>query len=145
MILLDANILIYAYVEDLPQHRVVSEWLQTYLSESIETVGVTWTSTNAFLRISTNKKIFASPWDIADATDRVDELLSHPMVQTVGPTDDHWEIYSRILKEMNLRGDIVMDAHIAAMAVENQASVASVDKDFRRFSDHVKIIDPLAK
>ncbi len=143
MIVLDANILVYAYVESLPQHRRVSDWLTTFLSEGVETIAMTWTAVNAFLRISTNKRIFDNPWSIDDAAERIDDLFSHPMVQSVGPTAEHWTVYSGILKEMNLRGDIVMDAHITAMAIQHNASVASADKDFRRFSDYVKIIDPL--
>ncbi len=66
------------------------------------------------------------------------------MVEIVGPTEKYWSIYSKILREMNISGDVVMDAHIAAMAAEHSAAVASTDKDFRRFSDYVTIIDPLA-
>jgi len=143
MILLDANILLYAYIEALAQHQRASEWLETHLSDSVETIAVTWTAANAFLRVSTNNRIFDNPWSIADAASRLDDLLLHPMVQVVGPTEEHWAVYSKILKEMDLKGDFVMDAHIAAMAVEHRASVASADKDFRRFSDYVTIIDPL--
>lgn len=144
MILLDANILLYAYVEELPQHRQIARWLEKLLSNQIESVGATWTSANAFLRIATNRRIFKRPWNIGEASERLDELLAHPMVQIIGPTDNHWPVYSRILGELKVSGDVVMDAHIAAIALEHGASVASVDKDFRRFSDYVKIIDPLA-
>lgn len=144
MILLDANILLYAYLEAFPQHKTVAQWLEELLSRRHESVLVTWTVATAFLRISTNRRIFKVPSSITEANNRLDGLFSHPMVQLIGPTASHWPIFSKILMEMNLSGDVVMDAHIAAMAVENNAAVASADKDFRRFSDYVKIIDPLA-
>lgn len=143
MILLDANILLYAYVDELPQHAVTARWLENLLSQQTETVALVWPGINAFLRISTSRRIFGRPWSITDASQRLDELLAHPMIQVVGPTDNYWQTYRRILNEMKLAGDVVMDAHIAAMAVEHHAVVASADKDFRRFSDYVKIIDPL--
>lgn len=145
MILLDANILLYAYIDDLPQHKKVAKWFEDLLLSQDESVAVISTVATAFLRISTNKRIFSMPSRIADATDRLDELFANPMVEFVGPTEKHWSIYSTILREMNISGDVVMDAHIAAMAVEHGAAVASADKDFRRFSDYVKIIDPLAR
>lgn len=143
MILLDANILLYAYIEELPQHKKVSKWLEELLLSRDESVAVVWTVATAFLRISTNKRIFKRPSSIADAADRLDELFANPMVESVVPTERHWSICSKILREMNITGDVVMDAHIAAMAVERGAAVASADKDFRRFSNFVKIIDPL--
>ena len=145
MILLDANILLYAYVEELPQHSGTARWLENLLSVQAESVAIAWAAATAFLRIATSKRIFKRPWSMTEASERLDELLAHPMVQLVGPTDKHWPIYSKILKDMNLSGDVVMDAHIAAIAMEHNASVASVDKGFRRFSDYVKIIDTLAK
>ena len=144
MILLDANILLYAYIEELPQHRKVSTWLEDLLESRDESIAIVLTVATAFLRISTNKRIFKTPSSIADATDRLDELFANPMVESVVPTGKHWSTYSKILREMNIAGDLVMDAHIAAMAVEHSAAVASTDKDFRRFSGYVKIIDPLA-
>ncbi|MGB7201201.1 MAG: TA system VapC family ribonuclease toxin [Pyrinomonadaceae bacterium] len=143
MILLDANILIYAYIDELPQHKKVSKWFENLISSRVESVAIISTVATAFLRISTNKRIFSKPSSIADATDRLDELFMSPMVEFVGPTEKHWSIYSTILREMNITGDVVMDAYIAAMAVEHGAAVASADKDFRRFSDYVKIVDPL--
>lgn len=144
MILLDANVLLYAYIDELPQHRKVSKWFEELLSSRDESVAVISAVVAAFLRVSTNKRIFKRPSSIADASDRLDDLFENPMVELVGPTEKHWSIYSKILREMNISGDVVMDAHIAASAVEHGAAVASADKDFRRFSDYVKIIDPLA-
>jgi len=144
MILLDANILLYAYVDELPQHARAARWLENQLFLQSESVALAWIAVNAFLRISTSKRIFEHPWTIADAAQRLDDLLAQSMIQIIGPTDNHWQVYRRILTEMRVSGDLVMDVHIAAIAIEHNASVASADKDFRRFSDYVKIIDPTA-
>ncbi len=143
MILLDANILLYVYIEELPQHGKVSQWFEDLLSTRDETVAVSWAVATAFLRIATNRRIFSVPTSIAEATDRLDELFANPMVMSVSPTDKHWSVYASILNEMNISGDVVMDAHIAAMAIEHGAAVASADKDFLRFSNYINIIDPL--
>lgn len=145
MILLDANILLYAYLDVFPQHQRVAGWLENLLTTRKEIIGVSWVATTAFMRISTNRRVFNVPSPPEESANRLDELFTHPMVQTVLPTDSHWSIYSGLIREMNLSGDIVMDAHIAAIAIEHKASVASTDKDFRRFFDYVKIIDPLAR
>jgi len=143
MIIVDANILVYAHMPKLTQHKVAARWLELTLSESIDTIGLCWQAVNAFLRVSTNPRIFEEPIDISTARSYLNDLFLHPLVHQVHTTDRHWAIFSTILSDLNLRGDIVMDAHIAALAIEHKAVVASSDKDFRRFSDHVKLIDPL--
>ena len=142
MILLDANVLLYAYIEELPQHKKTSRWLENLLAQQAESVAVSWAGAAAFLRIATNKRILKQPWSIGEVAERLDGLLLHPMIQIIGPTESHWAIFRKILTEMKISGDIVMDAHIAALAVEHNASVATADKDFRRFLDYVKVIDP---
>lgn len=144
MVILDSNILIYAHIEGSAQHPKVKAWLSRSLSDGSEAIGIPWPVATAFLRISTNRRIFEEPFDTKFAMSCLDDLFGHHLVRAVGPTADHWEHYSRIITEMNLAGDILMDAHIAAIAVEHKATVATTDKDFRRFSDYVKIIDPLA-
>jgi predicted nucleic acid-binding protein len=79
---------------------------------------------------------------IRSAAANIDALIAHPKVEVVGPKADHWAVFSRIVQSANVSGDVIMDAHIAAIAIEHNASVASCDRDFRRFSDYVKIIDP---
>ena len=145
MIIVDANILLYAYMPGFLQHQLTAEWLEGTLSEGSDAVGITWHVATAFLRLSTNRRIFDDPFTGELARAKLDELFSHPLVTAVVPTDRHWKIYSGILADLNLSGAIVMDAHLASVAIEHRASVASTDKDFRRFSDHVKVIDPLAK
>lgn len=145
MIIVDANVLLYAHMSHFAQHRQAADWLERTLSQGADSIGIIWQVATAFLRLSTNARIFDDPFSGEFARTKLDELFSHPLVNIVLPTARHWEIYSGLLKELNLTGDIIMDAHIAAIAIEHKAAIASTDKDFRRFSDHVKIIDPLSK
>jgi toxin-antitoxin system PIN domain toxin len=145
MVILDANILLYASIVGAAQYSKANEWLSSALSDGSEAIGIPWQTATAFLRISTSRRIFEEPFELGFAKQCLDDLFGHPLVYDVGPTRDHWKHYSRILVELKLAGDIVMDAHLAAIALEHNASIATSDKDFRRFSDYVKIIDPLAK
>lgn len=145
MVILDSTILIYAHIEGFDQHSAIKAWLANALSVGTEAIGIPWQVATAFLRISTNRRIFEKPFELSFAKRCLDDLFGHPLVDNVNPTENHWQQYSRILSELKLTGDIVMDAHIAAIAIEHNASIATTDKDFRRFSDYVKTIDPLVK
>lgn len=145
MIIVDANILLYAYMPQFKQHKRTVEWIETTLSDGKNSIGITWHVATAFLRLSTNRRIFDAPFTGKFSRSKLDELFSHPLVSAVAPTPRHWEIFSRILSDLDLTADLVSDAHIAATAAEHNAAVASTDKDFRRFSDYIKIIDPLGK
>lgn len=126
------------------QHAKTAAWLENTLSEGADSVGITWHVATAFLRLSTNRRIFDDPFTGEFARSRLDKLFAHPLVCAVVPTALHWDVFSGMLSDLNLTGDITMDAHIAAVAVEYNAVIATTDKDFRRFSDYVKIVDPLA-
>ncbi len=142
MIVLDTNVLVYAHHPQLPQHERAARWLESILSEGNESIGLVWQVVSGFLRISTNPRIFGEPMTIDVARSFIDDLFSHPLVHEIHTTDKHWKIYSTLLSELNITGDMVTDAHIAAIAAEHKAAVATADKDFRRFSDYIKIIDP---
>lgn len=145
MIILDANLLIYAYMPQMKQHKAAAAWLEAELSKGSEAVGITWGVTAAFVRLTTNNRIFDPALPVSTATGYLDDLFSHPLTRKAAPSERHWEIFSEILVEHDLTGDIVMDAHLAAIAIGNKAKIASTDRHFRRFADRVKIIDPLSK
>jgi toxin-antitoxin system PIN domain toxin len=145
VVILDTNILLYGHIPRFEQHKAVVAWLESVLSSGSDVIGITWQAATSFLRISTNRRVFERPVELGVAKQFLDDLFGHPFVTEVGPTERHWDIYSRILTQEKLAGDIIMDAHIAAIALEHGAAVATADKDFRRFSDYVKIIDPLTR
>jgi hypothetical protein len=141
MILPDANLLLYAYNTSASEHIVARSWWEELLS-SPETVGLSWQTITAFLRISTNPRVFPNPLTIAEATEAVEAWLERPMVKLVIPGDRHWAILSRLLAEGQCSGPLVMDAHLAAIAIEHGATLYTHDRDFSRFSA-LSTSDPL--
>jgi hypothetical protein len=132
VILIDANILLYAYDSSSAHHQVARAWLETTLSEP-EPVGLAWMTLVAFLRISTNPRALARPFSIAEAVAIVSEWLERPMVTLLAPGDRHWEILRNLLLEGQAPGPLVMDAHLAALAIEHGATLSTNDRDFARF------------
>lgn len=143
MILVDANLLLYAYDSSSEHHNKVRIWLEKVLSEP-QPVRVAWVTILAFLRISTNRKIFENPFTISEATSIVQEWLEHPVLDLLHPTQRHWTILSKLLKDGQANGPLVMDAHLAALAIEHGAKLYTTDKDFSRFDD-IQVVNPLLR
>lgn len=140
MILPDANLLIYAYNIRTPEHGRAKAWLEECLSSSLPFL-LSWQVITAFLRITTNR-IFPHPLTITAADEIVSNWLAGPNTAIVLPTSRHWPILSRLLETSQATGPLVMDAHLAALAIEHGATLASADHDFKRF-DGLKLINPL--
>lgn len=142
MILLDANLLIYAVNRDLPQHKAAKTWLEKTFSAS-ENAGLPWISLLAFLRLCTNPRVFKSPIKVEEAIAYVDEWLALPAVSLVTPGLRHWEIFRTLVIQCGMAGNLTTDAHIAALALESGGTVYSADNDFRRFPG-IRHVNPLA-
>ena len=134
MILLDANLLIYAHVESFSQHRPARTWLDNQLNAAGR-VAMPWASLLAFLRIVTNPRIFERPEAIGDAWRQVRAWLAVDSVWAPEPTQRHSEILGQLLKHASARANLVPDAHLAALAVEHGLVLCSTDGDFARFPD----------
>ena len=132
MRLLDANVLIYAANESTPQHSVARKFLESSLS-SAETVALPWTVLMAFVRITTNSRVMADPLPPDDALDYVASWLAQPNVTVPAPTVRHVEIVRDLLRPTGVGGNLVSDAHLAALAIEHGATLCSFDGDFARF------------
>lgn len=142
MILVDANLLIYAYHEASAQHRAARQWLESVLSGS-ELVRFPWLTIWAFLRIVTNPRIFNYPLSAQEASAAVDSWLSEPIAGVLQPSDRYWEILGELLRKHQITGPLVTDAAIAALAIEHGATLHSTDQDFTRFAG-LKWRNPLA-
>ena len=138
----DANLLLYAYNESAPQHERAKEWLEKTLA-SPEIFGLSWQVIIAFLRISTNPKSFPLPFTLSETIEIVDDWLAQPQVRIILPTEKHWTIFSSLIIEGQTNGAMMMDAHLAALAIEHGAVLATADRDFARFTK-LKTINPLA-
>ncbi len=138
MKVVDANVLIYAINGDSAHHEVARHWPATALSES-EAVGFPWVSLLAFVRLSTNPRIFAAPLSIPSAFDLVDSWLGQPPAVVVSPTGRHPSILRGLLERSGSAANLTTDAHVAALAIENNAEVVTFDRDFARFAVRVHI------
>jgi uncharacterized protein len=133
VILVDANILLYAYDATSREHARARAWLEHVLSGT-ELVGLAWVTILAFLRISTNPRALAHPLSPQEAAAIVGSWLEQPSVVRVDPGDRHRAILSTMLEQDQVRGPLVTDAHLAALAIEHGATLATHDRDFSRFS-----------
>jgi toxin-antitoxin system PIN domain toxin len=133
LILIDANLLLYAYVRGVPEHDRARTWLEGLLTSS-QPVRLSWVTILAFLRIATNPRIFEAPFSMAEACTIVGEWLARPTVSVLEPGERHWAILSDLLVQTQLRGAEVMDAHLAALAIEHGATLCTSDKGFGRFA-----------
>ncbi len=141
MILSDANLLLYAYNTDATEHYISRHWLETQLSGA-NLFCFCWQSITAFIRISTNQRAFVTPLSLKEATTIVTEWLERPQTVLLTPGENHWAIFHQLLESGQATGPLVMDAHLAALALEHGATLASSDRDFSRFPG-LKLINPL--
>ncbi|MGA8029251.1 MAG: TA system VapC family ribonuclease toxin [Bryobacteraceae bacterium] len=142
MILLDVNILLYASNRAAPQHRAMKNWLNKLFSES-ELIGLTWPTIWAFLRIASDRRLRILPTaSSSEAFGVVNEWLAQPGVLLVEPGRRHLQILERCVIDGQAGGPMLSDAVLAALAIENSATLASTDKDFSRFSG-LRWINPL--
>lgn len=143
MILLDANVLIYAVDADAPQHAPARRWLERTLSGDAS-VGLPWIVALAFIRITTRAGVLRRQLSAEQAVAFVDEWLEQPGVELVGPGPGHWPLLKKLLREVGAAGNLTSDAHLAALAIEGGYDLASTDHDFRRFHG-LRLVDPLAE
>jgi toxin-antitoxin system PIN domain toxin len=130
----DANVLLYASDETSAYHSQARVFLEQVASGD-ELVYLFWPTVMAYLRIATHPAIFEKPLPPADAVANVDQLLALPHVQTIGEQDRFWPSYRRLAAEADARGNLVPDAHLVALMVENGVrTIWTHDRDYRRFS-----------
>lgn len=141
MILVDANLLLYAYHPRAEQHERARAWLESALS-GLEPVGLPWSTILAFLRLATSPRVFARPLSTAEAEIIVSTWLVEPSVVLVSPGDRYWEILRTLLIDAQVTGPLVTDAALAALAIEHGATLATTDRDFARFRG-LRLSDPL--
>ena len=134
MILIDANLLLYAYDPDSPQHGAARQWLEGVLSGH-DIVRFAWVTLWAFIRISTPPRVFQQPLSATEAHRIVASWLEQPNVTIVEPGERHGEILGQLLKDGQSNGPLVMDAALAAIAIEHGAMLCTSDRDFTRYPD----------
>lgn len=142
MILVDANLLLHAYNPRSVEHESAKAWLESVLSGP-ELVRFGWLTLWAFLRIATNPRAFERPLGMAEARDIVASWLRQPNADVLQPSERHWEILERLLATGQITGPLVMDAALAAIAIEHGATLQTTDRDFTRF-EGLNWVNPIA-
>lgn len=142
MKILDANLLLYAVNRDAPHHDGARSWLEAALSGT-EAIGFDWTVLLAFLRLSTRTAVFPHPLRVEEAFSLIDSWLGQPCSEIVRPTERHLEVLRSLLKPFGAAGNLIPDAHLAAIALEHGAELCSCDSDFARFPG-IRWTNPLA-
>lgn len=132
MTIVDANVLLYAVNSADPNHRPARRWLEAALNGP-DAVAFAWITILAFIRLATSARVFPSPLAVGEAAELVAGWLSQPTAVVVAPTTRHLAILRGLLGPTGSAGNLVSDAHLAALAVEYGAAVASFDRDFLRF------------
>lgn len=142
MVLVDANLLLYAVDEGDPRHQAALDWLTMALNGT-RRVGLPWQSLAAFLRISTHPRASARPISGTDAWALVEDWLSAPAAWVPGPEDRHAAILAELITRHELTGNLIPDAMLAALAIEHGLTICSADTDFVRF-DEIAWTNPVA-
>lgn len=132
MILIDANLLIYAHASTLPQHPMAREWLDQQLTE-LDAVGFPWESIMAFVRVMTNPRILQRPISIADAWRQAEEWLTAEPAWIPQATSRQQRLFGELLTLPGLRANDVPDAFLAALAIDHGLLLCSTDSGFARF------------
>lgn len=132
MIVLDANILLYATDPDTAQHQAAYDYVLSKL-EGVESVGLPTQSVSAFLRISTQRGVLQHPFSVKEALEIVDQWLELPHVRLLVPGDRYWPIFRRMLLEGHVSGRSVTDAEIAAVTIEYGGELQTNDRGFARY------------
>ena len=132
MILVDANLLLYAEDSLSEHHETARNWWDTQLSGS-EAVALCWPVLTAFIRIGTNARLHKRPLTLQEAIERVQSWIDQPCVRIIQASEQHWELFQKMLRVGNATANLVSDARLAALAVEHNCVLHSTDTDFARF------------
>lgn len=132
MVLCDVNVLVNAHREDTPRHAACREWLESTINGD-NAYGVSELVLSGFIRVVTHPKVFVKPTPLADALAFTALLREQPNAVPVAPGPRHWEIFQRLCTASEVRGNLVPDAYLAALAIESGCQSATTDRDFARF------------
>jgi toxin-antitoxin system PIN domain toxin len=132
MIVPDINILVHAYNLEAREHKPARLWWENTLG-SAEPVGLPWVSILGFIRVTTLPRLTKRPLYPREATGYVKGWLAGPNVSIITPGETHAQLLFNLLEELGTAGSLTTDAHLAALAIEYRADLASTDTDFARF------------
>jgi toxin-antitoxin system PIN domain toxin len=133
MILPDVNVLVYAHRSDAPGHAAYREWLEALINGD-QAYGYADLVLSGFLRVVTHPRVFSPPSDLASALAFVEAIRSQPNAVCITPGERHWEIFTGLCETANVKGNLIPDAYLAALAIESGSEWITTDGDYSRFS-----------
>jgi toxin-antitoxin system PIN domain toxin len=143
MIVVDANLLLYAYSESSPHHQKARAWLEKVLS-GLETVGLPWQTLAAFVRIATDPRIPGYRRSAEEVIRTVHDWLEQPVVRLLVPSERTVAIFWEMVLLGQASGPLVTDAELAALTLEYGGVLHTADRDFARFPG-LRWVNPLEK
>jgi len=132
VILPDVNVLVYAFRSDAAGHRDYRAWLHATVNGD-QAYGIAPQVLSWFVRVTTNRRVFARPSKIDEALHFCDTLLGQPHCQVVQPGPRHWKIFADLCRTSKATGNLVADAWLAALAIESGCEWMTADRDYARF------------
>ena len=129
----DVNVLVYAAQAQTPHHAAARARLEAEFNGGGR-VALTWVAMIGFIRLSTSRRIFPRPTPVDEALRMIDDWLSHPAATVLHPGRRHAALLSALLMGAGTAGNLTTDAHLAAIAIEHGATLASFDQDFAGFA-----------
>lgn len=141
--LVDANILLYAIDDDSQFHAAAREWLEAAL-DGPRRIGIPWASFTAFVRIATHPRASRNPLSPSEAWQFVDDWFDAPATWVPVPGRGHRDLLGRLIRDLDLRGNLVSDAALAALCIEHGLQMVSADSDFARFTE-ISWLNPVSR
>lgn len=132
MIVLDANLLLYAYDSGSLHHEKARSWVERVFSEPAP-IGLPWQTVCAFLKITTNPRLSGDRFSVEEAIDIVDRWLEQPNMRLLAPGERHWPLLRKTALDSQAQGPLITDAELAALTVEWGGVLYTTDRDFTRF------------
>jgi toxin-antitoxin system PIN domain toxin len=132
MIMMDVNILVYAHREDAGNHKAMREWLETIVNGD-QAYGISDLVLSGFLRIVTHPAIFSPPSPMKAALEFCSEIRNQPHCVHITPGIRHWDIFTELCGTAGMKGNLVPDAYLAALAIESGSEWITTDRDYARF------------
>ncbi|MGI8785877.1 MAG: type II toxin-antitoxin system VapC family toxin [Acidobacteriota bacterium] len=132
MLLLDVNILIYAHRKDASNHSAYSQWLSALIN-SDQAYGMSELVLSGFIRVATHSRIFDPPSLLDAALEFTDQIRNRDNCVLISPGPRHWDIFVRLCRQAGVKGNLVSDAYLAALAIESGSEWITTDRDYARF------------
>jgi hypothetical protein len=132
VIVLDANVLLYAYSPAFPEHGNARECVEELFSADA-LVGLPWQTISAFIRILTHPHLPGVRLPITKILEIVESWFAQANVRPLSPGERHWSLFQQMLLEGQARGPMTTDAQLAALTIESGGVLYTTDRDFSRF------------